>query len=247
MTLTSNNPAVTVRSGVAVRPGAMAAGFNATVASVATTQVATITAVAGGISTTFNITISPSTATEALSVSGTSLGFGSVLVNTAVTQPVVLTSTGTAPVTVNSASVSGNGFSVSGATLPATLNQGQSLTLNVQFDPGATGSYTGQLTVNSNSPTDPILTVSLSGTGGPHEVDLTWNAPSGSSDPITGYKVYRAPGGTSSFAVVDSMDTQTSFADSGVQGGQSYSYYVTSVDSSGVESSPSNTTTVTVP
>ena len=247
VTLTSNNPAVTVRSGVAVRPGAMAAGFNAIVASVATTQVATITAVAGGISTTFNITISPSTATEALSVSGTSLGFGSVLVNTAVSQPVVLTSTGTAPVTVNSASVSGNGFSVSGATLPATLNRGQSLTLNVQFDPGATGSYTGQLTVSSNSPTDPILTVSLSGTGGPHEVDLTWNAPSGSSDPITGYKVYRAPGGTSSFAVVDSMDTQTSFTDSGVQGGQSYSYYVTSVDSSDVESSPSNTTTVTVP
>jgi fibronectin type 3 domain-containing protein len=148
---------------------------------------------------------------------------------------------------VNSASVSGSGFSVSGATLPATLSPGQSLTLNVRFDPGATGSYTGQLTVSSNSPPNPTLTVSLSGTGGPREVDLTWSAPSASSDPITGYKVYRAPGGTSSFAVVDSMDTQTAYTDSGVQSGQSYSYYVTSVDSSGVESSPSNTTTVTVP
>ncbi len=78
-------------------------------------------------------------------------------------------------------------------------------------------------------------------------MDLTWSAPSGSSDPIAGYKVYRAPGGTSSFAVVDSMDTQAAYTDSGVQGGQSYSYYVTSLDSSGVESSPSNTTTVTVP
>jgi hypothetical protein len=247
VTLTSNDPAVTVPGRVTVRSGATTASFNASVASVATTQVATITAVAGGVSTTFNITISPSTGAAALSVSGTSLGFGSVLVNTAVSQPVLLSSTGTAPVTVNSASVSGSGFSLSGATLPATLNPGQSLTLNVQFDPGATGSYTGKLTVSSNSPTSPTVTVSLSGTGGPHEVDLTWSAPSGSSDPIAGYKVYRAPGGTSSFAVVDSMDTQAAYTDSGVQGGQSYSYYVTSVDSSGVESSPSNTTTVTVP
>ena len=247
VTLTSDNPAVTVPRGVAVRPGAVTAGFNATVSGVATTHVATITAVAGGVSTTFSITISPSTGTAALSVSGKSLEFGSVLVNTAVSQPVILSSTGTAPVTVKSASASGGGFSVSGATLPATLNPGQSLTLNVQFDPGATGTYSGQLTVSSSSPTNPTLTVSLSGTGGPHEVELTWSAPSGSSDPITGYKVYRAPGGTSSFAVVDSMDTQTSYTDSSVQSGQSYSYYVTSVDSSGVESSPSNTTTVTVP
>jgi len=43
------------------------------------------------------------------------------------------------------------------------------------------------------------------------------------------------------------METQTAYTDTGVQGGQSYIYYVTSVDSSGVESAPSNTTTVTVP
>jgi len=127
------------------------------------------------------------------------------------------------------------------------LNPGQSLTLNVQFDPAATGSYTGQLTLGSNSPTDSTLTVSLSGAGDAHEVNLTWSAPSDSSDSITGYKVYRASGGTSSFAVVDSTDTQTAYTDSGVQSGQSYSYYVTTLDSSGVESDPSNTTTVTVP
>jgi fibronectin type 3 domain-containing protein len=32
-----------------------------------------------------------------------------------------------------------------------------------------------------------------------------------------------------------------------VQSGTSYDYYVTSLDSSGVESSPSNTTTVKIP
>jgi len=65
--------------------------------------------------------------------------------------------------------------------------------------------------------------------------------------PISGYNVYRAVGGTTSFAVVNSMDTQTAYTDSSVQAGQSYNYYVTTVDSSGAESAPSNTTSVTVP
>jgi fibronectin type 3 domain-containing protein len=87
----------------------------------------------------------------------------------------------------------------------------------------------------------------LSGTGNPHEVNLSWIAPTGSSDPISGYNVYRAPSGSTSFAMLNSVSSQTAYTDAGVQSGQTYQYYVTSVDSSGVESSPSNTTTVTVP
>ena len=67
--------------------------------------------------------------------SPTSLAFGNVTVNTASTLPVTLTSTGTAPVTINSATLSGTGFTMSGATFPVTLNPTQSVTLNVQFDP----------------------------------------------------------------------------------------------------------------
>jgi fibronectin type 3 domain-containing protein len=78
-------------------------------------------------------------------------------------------------------------------------------------------------------------------------VDLSWVAPTGSSDPISGYNVYRAASGTTSFALVTSMDYQTAYTDSGVQSGQSYNYYVTSVDSAGVESAPSNTTTAAIP
>jgi fibronectin type 3 domain-containing protein len=89
--------------------------------------------------------------------------------------------------------------------------------------------------------------VALSGSGNPHQVALSWQAPSSSSVPIAGYNVYRAPGGTSSFAVVGSMDAQTAYTDTSVLGGQTYNYYITSVDSAGTESSPSNTTTVTIP
>jgi fibronectin type 3 domain-containing protein len=104
--------------------------------------------------------------------------------------------------------------------------------------------YTGTVTITSNAP---AVTINMSGAGAPHQVDLSWIAPGGSSVPISLYNVYRAPRGTSSFAVLDSMDAQTAFTDSSIQSGQSYNYYVTSVDSAGVESSPSNMTTVIIP
>jgi fibronectin type 3 domain-containing protein len=90
------------------------------------------------------------------------------------------------------------------------------------------------------------MTIGLSGTGNPHQVDLSWVAPSNSSVPIAGYHVYRAAG-TGGFATIGSVSTQTAYTDTGVQSGSTYQYYVTSVDSSGVESTPSNTTTVTIP
>ena len=115
-----------------------------------------------GIGTTVS---SPQSSSPQLTVSAASLTFGDVTVNTASTQPVTLTSTGTVPVTINSATLSGAGFAVSGATLPATLNPNQAMTLNVQFDPTAAGAVTGQLTIQSNSSTNSTAVVSLSGIG----------------------------------------------------------------------------------
>jgi len=81
-----------------------------------------------------------------------------------------------------------------------------------------------------------------------HEVDLTWDAPSSSSDPIEGYNVYRSPSGTSQFQLINSsIDVQTIYVDSTVQSGLTYDYIVKSVDYSGVESVPSNQVTVTIP
>src|SRR6202041_2681027 len=100
-----------------------------------------------------------------LTISAASLTFGDVTVNTASTQPVTLTSTGTAPVTINSAKLNGAGFTVSGATFPMTLNPTQSVTLNVQLDPATAGAATGQLTIQSNSSTNSTAVVNLSGTG----------------------------------------------------------------------------------
>src|SRR5262249_48568969 len=149
---------------------------------------------------------------------------------------------------VNSATVSGAGFSVSGIKFPITLSTGQTATLSVQFNPTVAGSVTGQLTISSNSSTGNTTTVSLAGTGQSFNVQLSWNAPSSPNDPVTGYRVYRALAGASSYSLVNSvLNSQTSYVDSSVKSDTSYQYYVTSVDAAGAESVPSNTASVSLP
>jgi hypothetical protein len=106
-----------------------------------------------------------STGSAQLSTSASSLNFGSVTVSSSATQSLSLTSSGTAPATVNSASVSGTGFSLVAGTFPATLSPGQSMTLQVQFSPTSASSTSGALMISSNSSTGATTTVSLSGTG----------------------------------------------------------------------------------
>ena len=244
--LSSNNAAVTVPANVTVKSGASTTGFKATVGAVTTAQTATITAQGGGTTATFSITLSPAaTGTPALSLNSTSIGFGSVEVNTAAEQSLTLTSTGTAAATLTSAGVSGTGFSVTGATFPVTLNPGQAMTVEVGFDPASDATFSGQLSFGSNASTP---TVTLSGVGTAPLVGLSWTAPSSPSDPIVGYNVYRALSGTTSFQRLNaSTDAQTAYTDSSVQSGTSYDYMVKSVDSGGNESAPSNTTTVAIP
>ena len=95
-----------------------------------------------------------------LAVSAASLSFGSVTVNTATTQSLTLTSTGTSPVTVSSAAITGTGFAIVGGSLPVTLNPTQSMTLQIQFNPMATGTASGQITITSNSSTGSTAVVS---------------------------------------------------------------------------------------
>jgi hypothetical protein len=100
-----------------------------------------------------------------MSVSATSMAFGSITVNTPSTQSLTLNSVGSGPLNINSVSVQGAGFSVSGGTFPAKLQPGQSLALAVQFNPSAAGAASGTLTISTDSSTGNTVTVSLSGTG----------------------------------------------------------------------------------
>ncbi len=249
--LTSSSTAVAVPATATVPSGAISGGFTATVSSVSTTQIVTLTASAGSISKTFALQLGAGTPT--LSINATTLAFGNVTLNTPATQSVTLSSTGTAAVTVSAATVIGNGFTLSGGSFPLTLSPNQSVTVSVQFDPTVAGAATGTLTVVSTSLTNPTAVIGLSGTGEkssgtPGQVNLTWDAPASSPDPVAGYNVYRSPSNTYAFVQLNSSAvTQTSYVDASAQSGQAYDYIVESVDASGVTSAPTNVATVAVP
>jgi hypothetical protein len=246
--LRSDDTAVVTPGSVTVPGGATTASFAVTVAEVTSAQTAVLTATANGISESAALNLSPGG--PILSVNATSVAFGSISLNTAATQSVVLTSSGTQPVTVSALTVTGLGFSLANLVLPVTLNPGQSVTLNLSFDPGILGLASGQLTIASNAVNGASVALSLSGTGislVTYTVDLTWQAPASSTDPVAGYNVYRAAGGAAYQLINPVVNAGTTFVDTAVESGSTYTYYVTSVDSSGVESVPSNTYTATIP
>jgi hypothetical protein len=131
-----------------------------------------------------------------------------------------------------------------------TLNPKIAITLQVKFDPTAIGTVSGTLRFSSNSSSGGTSAVSLSGTGTAvqHRVSLSWAAPKKSPVSVTGYIIYRATGTSTSFQLLSvSEDSQTTYVDTTVLAGRTYTYYVTSVDSKGRQSGPSNKVTVTVP
>ncbi len=103
-------------------------------------------------------------ALPALSVSPTSLGFGSVTVGTKSSLEVTLTNSGTTSLTVSKISSTGTGFGFSSPSLPLTLAAGAHTSVSVTFSPTSTVSYSGQVSVVSTASTSTV-DVPLSGTG----------------------------------------------------------------------------------
>jgi hypothetical protein len=248
VSLASNNSAVTVPASVTVAAGSTTGSFSATVSGVSTAQSVILTASANSVAETFALQLE--TGVPTLSVNATTIAFGNVNMGSPATQSLILTSTGTAAVTVSAATVSGTGFTISGGPFPITLNPNQTATISVQFDPTTAVAFTGQVTITSNSSSGPSTVIGLSGTGVGvlYEVDLSWDAPTSSTDPVAGYNVYRAPSGSTNYQQLNSAAvTQTTYVDTTVLNSQTYDYIVESVDGSGVTSVPSNMAAVPVP
>src|SRR5437660_1589139 len=84
---------------------------------------------------------SPATGSQPqLSANPASARFGDVAVGTRNTQTITLINSGTANLTISQAAPSGNGFSITGLTLPLTLLAGQGTSFNVAFAPAGAGS-----------------------------------------------------------------------------------------------------------
>jgi fibronectin type 3 domain-containing protein len=112
------------------------------------------------------------------------------------------------------------------------------------------GAASGTLTISSTSSSNGTATIALTGTGTAisYAVNLSWDAPVDSTDPVAGYNIYRSPSGSSSYQLLNpSVEALTAYVDSTVQNGTSYDYIVESVDSSGVESVPTSPVALTIP
>ena len=78
----------------------------------------------------------------------------------------------------------------------------------------------------------------------PHSVTISWVA---SKSQVAGYNVYRSSGSGNPVRLTNGIVLGTEYTDRTVAAGQTYSYYVTSVDLKGIESKPSGKITATVP
>src|SRR5215467_2870129 len=114
----------------------------------------------GGQSSTSNTAPTP----VDLAVTPTSVAFGGVTIGESGAQSISLTNGASSSLVVNTATVTGTGFSLGNLSLPVTLSAGQSTTVHVTFTPNGASSYSGSITVTSTAANSPS-TISLSGTG----------------------------------------------------------------------------------
>ena len=187
---------------------------------------------------------SPSSASFHFSTS--SLDFGSVNVGTTKTLSISMSNTGTAGVTVTQLSVNSAQFSVSGVSLPLTLNPGQTTSGSIVFTPSASGAISGVL--NAMTSSGSVGSISLVGTGmqliSTHTVNLSWVA--SSSTNVVAYNIYRSNASAGPYTKIGNV-AGTSYMDSTVQTGQTYFYTVTAVDNANVESAVTGPVTAVIP
>ncbi len=149
--------------------------------------------------------VAPKTTTTSpsgeLSVSPTTVAFGSVAVGSSVSKTGTLTATD-ADVTISTVDESGEGYALSGITFPVTVEAGKSVSFKVTFAPQTAGSSPGALAFMSDAADN--ASAALSGTGAQstqHTVSLSWS-PSTSS--VVGYNIYR--GTVAGWALSDETD-----------------------------------------
>jgi hypothetical protein len=182
-----------------------------------------------------------------LSSSMTALNFGSVAVGASKSVTATLTATGS-NVTISSATSTSAEFSLSGLSLPQTLAAGQSIPVTLTFKPQSTGTASGNISLSSDA-TNSSVVETLTGSGmaatGSHAVSLQWS-PSAST--VVGYNVYRSTTSGGPYAKINpAVNASTNYLDTSVQGGRTYYYVSTAIESGGTESKYSNQMQAVVP
>ena len=181
-----------------------------------------------------------------LTSSASALNFGIVTVGTSKSLTTTLTATASS-VTVSSATSTSAEFRLTGLSLPKTIAAGQSASFALTFTPQSSGAASGSISLASNASNTPTVeTLTGSGTATPsHSVSLDWTS---STSAVVGYNVYRSVTSGGPYTKINpALDASTSYLDSSVQGGKTYYYVSTAVDTKGVESVRSSQLQAVIP
>lgn len=106
--------------------------------------------------------------TNGLSLSATTLDLGSTDVGTSVTGSITVTNDAASDITIATIDFSDSAFALSGSSpfeVGSVLSSGTSLDLVVDFNASAAQTYSGTMTITSDSTVTPELTVDLTGEG----------------------------------------------------------------------------------
>jgi hypothetical protein len=243
--LSSSNPALKVPGEVKIAVGQTSANFDAVTSAVSKAATVTITATFRGKTKTAAVTLYPATAgaptltslsCAAQSLTGPTTTACSVHLASSTTSPiaVALSSSSSAIQIPQAVTITAGSATADFKATASSVANAQKVTLTAS-SAGVTQTYLVNLVSSSTQASQP------------HKVQLSWSAPGTSAATIVGYNIYRAVAGVSTYALLSSLDAQTSYTDTGVQSGSTYNYVVKSVDSKGAESTPSNSTQVTIP
>jgi Cep192 domain 4/HYDIN/CFA65/VesB-like, Ig-like domain/Protein of unknown function (DUF1573) len=165
---------------------------------------------------TLTIALSGTGTAAGVSVTPSSVSFGSVPDGTTATQSITLKNTGTANLNVSSESVTGTGFGVTGFSA-VTLAPGSTMSFNATFTPASTASVSGSISIVSDAVSSPT-TVALSGTGTSPGMSVTPSSVSFGNVPdgTTGTQVVTLKNtGTGSLIVSSENVTGTGFSVTG--------------------------------
>jgi len=100
-----------------------------------------------------------------INVQPPALDFGTVAPGATAEQALTVRNTGSAPLSLTGASINHAQFSLAPLTLPLTIDPGGQQTITVRFNPTGNGAQSGTLTITSNDPAKPTVTVLLTGSG----------------------------------------------------------------------------------
>ena len=140
------------------------AGFTATFAPQGTGSSSGSIAFSGTAPTAMVTLAGAGLASGSLAANPASVSFGSVQIGSPQSKTITLTNGGTTAATLSSVAASGSGFSLSGISLPTTVQAGQTVSFSISFSPASAGNATGSITVLSNA-ANPTLGIPLSGAG----------------------------------------------------------------------------------